>query len=74
MIAGGKVALAVAKTHHLCLDFEKIAKGPRVPTGRQRLSMTERYQEAGPTAIALMRLAEEEADSQLQRGHVPPYF
>ena len=70
LIAGAKVALAVAKTHHPRLDFDKIAGGPRVPTGRQRLSMTERYQEAQPAAIALMRLAEEETEEEAQRSHL----
>ena len=39
LIAGAKVALAVAKTHYPRLDYSKIALSPRVPTGRQRLTM-----------------------------------
>ena len=64
LIVGDKVALVVAKTHHPRLDFDKIVGRPRVPTGRQRLSMTERYQEAQSAAIALMQLAEEETNEE----------
>ena len=72
LIAGAKVALAVAKTHHPRLDFDKIAGGPRVPTGRQRLSTMERYEESQPAVIALIRLAEEETDEQAKCGHLLP--
>ena len=72
LIAGAKVALAVAKTHHPRLDFGNVALGPRVPTGRQRLSMTERYEEAQPAAIALMRLDEEDTEEQARRSRLLP--
>ena len=68
LIVGAKVALAVAKTHHPRLDFGKVALGPRVPTGRQRLSMTERYEESQPAATALMLLAEEDTEEQAKRS------
>ena len=72
LIAGAKVVLAVAKTHYPHIDYSKIALGPRVPTGRQRLSMTGRYEEAQPAAIALMRLAEEDTEEEARRNRLLP--
>ena len=72
LIAGAKVALAVAKTHYPRLDYSKIALGPRVPSGRQRLSMMGRYEEAQPATIALMRLAEEDTEEEACRRVVCP--
>ena len=72
LIAGAKVALAVAKTHYPRLDYSKIALGPRAPTGRQQLSMTGRYEEAQPAAIALMRLAEEDTEEEAGRNRLWP--
>lgn len=76
LIGGAKVALSVAKTHYPRMDYSKIARGPKTAPGRQRISMTARYQEAAPApaAVALMHLAEEETDAQIERGHVPPDF
>ena len=72
LIAGAKVALAMAKTHYPRLDYSKISLGPRVPTGRQRLSMTGRYEEDQPAAIALMRLAKEDTEEQAMRSRLLP--
>ena len=72
LIAGAKVALAVAKTHYPRLDYGKIALGPRAPTGRQRLTMMGRYEEAQRAAIALMRLAEEDTEEEARRNRLLP--
>ena len=72
LIAGANVTLAVAKTHYPRLDYNKIALGPRVSTGRQRLTMTGRYEEAQPAAIDLMRLAEEDTEEEARRSRPLP--
>ena len=74
LIAGGKVALAVAKTHHPRMDLRKLAEGPRISTGRQRVSMPQLYREATPAAVALMEMAEKESEAELSRGYTPPPF
>ena len=74
LVGGAKFALAVAKTHYPSMDYSKIARGPKIAPGRQRVSMTARYEAAAPAALALMHLAEKETDAQLERGHVAPDF
>ena len=72
LIGGAKFALAVAKTHYPRMDYSLIARGPRKAPGRQRITMTGRYEAAGPAAFALVRQAEEETEDELARGHIPP--
>ena len=74
LIGGAKFALAVAKTHYPRRDYSLIARGPRTAPGHPRISMTARYEAAGPAAVALMLQAERETDAELARGHIPPDF
>ena len=67
LIGGAKFALAVAKTHYPRMDYSLIARGPRTAPGRQRITMTGRYEAAGPAALALMRQAEEETEAEIAR-------
>ena len=52
LVGGAKFALATAKTHYPRMDYSLIARGPKAAPGRQRVSMTGRYEAAGPAALA----------------------
>ena len=65
LIGGAKFALAVTKTHYPRMDYSLIARGPTTATGRQRITMTGRYEAAGPAALTLMRQAEEETEAEV---------
>ena len=65
LVAGAKVALAVAKTHNPRLDLDRIKRGPYSWITGRRVDMKPFYKQVTPAAIALVRLAEEEADSKI---------
>ena len=67
LIGGAKFALAIAKTHYPRMDYSLIARGPKTAPNRQRITMTARYEAAGPAAVALMRQAEEETEAEIAR-------
>ena len=67
LIGGAKFALAVAKTHYPRIDYSLIARGPKTAPNRQRITMTDRYEAAGPAASALVCQAEEETESEIAR-------
>ena len=54
------------------MDYSLIAQGPKEPLGRQRVSMTARYESANSAAIALMLHAKKESEAEITRGRVPP--
>ena len=53
LIAGAKVALAVAKTHIPKLDLDKIKMGPYSRISGRSVNMKPHYKKATPAAIAL---------------------
>ena len=65
LIAGAKVSLAVAKTHNPRLDLDKVKMGPHSRISGRRVNMKPYYSKATPVAIALVRLAEEEAEEEM---------
>ena len=65
LIAGAKVALAVAKTHNPRLDLDKIKMGPYARVSGRRVDMKPFHRQATPAAVALVHLAEEEAESEV---------
>ena len=65
LIAGAKVTLAVAKTHKPRLDLDKLKLGAHSRISGRRINMKPFYIKATPAAVALVRLAEEEAESEI---------
>ena len=54
LVRGAKFALAVANTHYPRMDYSLTARCPKAPPGRQRVSMTARYEATNSAAVALM--------------------
>lgn len=72
LIAGAKLALAIAKTHYPRIDYSLVSQGPKIGRNRQRIIMTERYEAAAPAAAALVRQVEEESEAETAHNRILP--